>query len=49
MGDLAPHPINCMLALMGPMAELSARIETVHATRPGPDGPVAVTMTTRRR
>jgi predicted dehydrogenase len=35
MGDLAPHPINCMLALMGPVAQLSARIETVHATRPG--------------
>lgn len=35
MGDLAPHPINCMLALMGPVAELSARIETVHAMRPG--------------
>ena len=43
MGDLAPHPVNCMLALMGPVAELSARIETVHATRPGPTGPVAVT------
>ncbi len=43
MGDLAPHPINCMLALMGPVAELSARIETVHATRPGPNGPEAVT------
>jgi predicted dehydrogenase len=43
MGDLAPHPINCLLALMGPVAELSARIETVHATRPGPNGPVAVT------
>lgn len=42
MGDLAPHPINCMLALMGPVAELSARIETVHATRPGPSGPLAV-------
>ncbi|HSF64170.1 MAG TPA: Gfo/Idh/MocA family oxidoreductase [Paracoccaceae bacterium] len=42
MGDLAPHPINCLLALMGPVAELSARIETVHATRPGPEGPVAV-------
>ncbi len=42
MGDLAPHPVNCLLALMGPVAELSARIETVHATRPGPDGPVAV-------
>ena len=35
MGDLAPHPINCMLALMGPVAQLSARIETVHAQRPG--------------
>jgi predicted dehydrogenase len=43
MGDLAPHPINCMLALMGPVAELNARIETVHATRPGPSGPVPVT------
>jgi predicted dehydrogenase len=43
MGDLAPHPINCMLALMGPVAELSARIETVHATRSGPAGPEAVT------
>lgn len=42
MGDLAPHPVNCMLALMGPVAEVSARIETVHATRPGPNGPVAV-------
>jgi predicted dehydrogenase len=42
MGDLAPHIINCTLALMGPVAELSARIETVHATRPGPEGPAAV-------
>lgn len=37
MGDLAPHMINCALALMGPMEELSARIETVHATRQGQD------------
>ena len=43
MGDLAPHPINCMLALMGPVAELNARIETVHATRPGPTGAEKVT------
>jgi predicted dehydrogenase len=43
MGDLAPHPVNCMLALMGPVAELSARVETVHKTRAGPEGPVAVT------
>lgn len=42
MGDLAPHIINCMLALMGPVASLSAQVETVHVTRPGPQGPVAV-------
>ncbi|MEX3016101.1 Gfo/Idh/MocA family protein [Gymnodinialimonas hymeniacidonis] len=35
MGDLSPHMINCALALLGPMAEVSARIETVHAERPG--------------
>lgn len=38
MGDLAPHMINCALALMGPIAEVSAQVETVHVTRPGPDG-----------
>jgi predicted dehydrogenase len=43
MGDLAPHMINCALALMGPVERLSAMVETVHATRPGPDGPEAVT------
>lgn len=42
MGDLAPHMINCALALMGDIAEVSAQIETVHATRPGADGPVSV-------
>ena len=42
MGDLSPHILNCTLALMGPIAEVSARIETVHTTRPGPAGPVAV-------
>ncbi|MCC1492707.1 Gfo/Idh/MocA family protein [Cognatishimia sp. F0-27] len=42
MGDLAPHMINCALALVGDMTELSARIETLHPTRPGPGGPVAV-------
>ena len=42
MGDLAPHPVNCLLALMGPVAELSARIETVHPVRTGPDGPETV-------
>jgi len=42
MGDLAPHMINGALALMGPVGALSAQIETVHASRPGPRGPVAV-------
>ena len=42
MGDLAPHPINCTLALMGDIAELSARIETIHHSRPSPEGPRAV-------
>lgn len=42
MGDLAPHMVNCALALMGPVAELSARVETVHGTRPGANGPEAV-------
>jgi len=42
MGDLAPHMINCARALMGPITDVSARIETLHAHRPGPDGPVPV-------
>jgi predicted dehydrogenase len=42
MGDLAPHMVNCALALMGPIAEVSAMIETVHATRPGSGGLVHV-------
>lgn len=43
LGDLAPHMLNCALALLGPITRLSAVVETVHATRPGPTGPVAVT------
>ncbi len=39
MGDLAPHIINCAHAFMGPIAELCAVVETVHADRGG----VAVT------
>ncbi len=35
MGDLAPHMINAALALMGPIATLSAVVETVHPVRPG--------------
>ena len=43
MGDLAPHIINAAFALAGPIEALIAEIETVHKTRPGPNGPVAVT------
>jgi predicted dehydrogenase len=39
MGDLAPHIINAAHALMGPIAELNAMIDTVHEERGG----VAVT------
>ncbi len=35
MGDLAPHMINGARALIGPITELNAMIETVHATRGG--------------
>ncbi|MBX2804910.1 MAG: Gfo/Idh/MocA family oxidoreductase [Hyphomicrobiales bacterium] len=35
MGDLAPHMVNAALALIGPIAQLNAMIETVHKTRPG--------------
>ncbi len=43
MGDLAPHMINAALALIGPIDRVMADIETVHETRPGADGPEAVT------
>ena len=33
IGDLAPHIYNAALALMGPIDQLSARIETVHRHR----------------
>lgn len=42
MGDLAPHMVNCAIAMMGPVAEVMADIETVHAERPGEAGPEAV-------
>ena len=35
MGDLAPHPINAALALMGPIAGVMAEVETVYAERGG--------------
>ncbi len=35
IGDLAPHIFNAARALIGPIAELSAVVETVHETRGG--------------
>jgi predicted dehydrogenase len=35
MGDLAPHMVNCAIALIGPITSLIAEVETVHTTRPG--------------
>ncbi|WP_424990979.1 Gfo/Idh/MocA family protein [Fluviibacterium sp. S390] len=35
MGDLAPHPINAALALMGPITRVMGEVETVVANRPG--------------
>ncbi len=35
MGDLAPHPINAALALMGPIERVMAEVECVHEERPG--------------
>ncbi|MEM9224216.1 MAG: Gfo/Idh/MocA family oxidoreductase [Pseudomonadota bacterium] len=43
MGDLSPHIINASLALLGPISELVAEVETVHKTRPGAKGPEEVT------
>jgi predicted dehydrogenase len=42
MGDLAPHIVNAAFALAGPITALVAEIETVHKTRPSPNGPVPV-------
>ena len=35
MGDLAPHPINAALALMGPITRVCADVACVHPIRPG--------------
>ena len=37
IGDLAPHMVNGALALVGPIAQVMADVETVHKTRPGGD------------
>ncbi|RED13884.1 Gfo/Idh/MocA family protein [Pontivivens insulae] len=41
MGDLAPHMINCALAMMGPVASVLGDVETVHAQRPDGQGGLA--------
>ncbi|WP_170427135.1 Gfo/Idh/MocA family protein [Ruegeria arenilitoris] len=38
IGDLAPHMVNGAMALIGPIIEVMAEVETVHHERPG--GPV---------
>jgi predicted dehydrogenase len=43
LGDLSPHMINCALALMGPVTEVNAMVETVHGSRMGLGGPEPVT------
>ncbi len=35
IGDLAPHMVNGAMALIGPIAQVMADVETVHRTRPG--------------
>lgn len=35
LGDLAPHMVNGALALIGPIAQVMADVETVHRNRPG--------------
>jgi predicted dehydrogenase len=42
LGDLAPHPLNAAMALMGPIVELIAEVETVHKIRQGASGPESV-------
>lgn len=39
MGDLSSHMINCAMALIGPIASVSADIESVHKTRPAENNP----------
>ena len=43
LGDLAPHIINAVLRLAGPIERVVADARTAHASRPGPQGPEAVT------
>ena len=43
LGDLAPHIVNAVLRLIGPIERLVADAATAHAQRSGPDGPEPVT------
>lgn len=42
LSDLAPHIVNAVLRLAGPIERIVADAGTAHAHRPGPDGPEAV-------
>ena len=42
LADLSPHIVNAALRLAGPIESLVADLQTVHETRPGPDGPEPV-------
>jgi len=44
MGDLSSHMINCAMALIGPIASVSADIESVHKTRPAENNPASGVM-----
>jgi predicted dehydrogenase len=43
LGDLAPHIVNAVLRLVGPLERLVADVATAHAFRPGATGAEAVT------
>ena len=43
LGDLAPHIVNTVLRLAGPIERLVADIGTAHISRPGSHGPESVT------
>lgn len=43
LGDLAPHIVNAVLRLIGPIDRLVADVQTVYASRPGTGGREAVT------
>jgi predicted dehydrogenase len=43
LGDLAPHIVNAVLRLVGPVERLVADVMTAHVSRPGANGSEAVT------